>query len=159
MMRINLRMLVLAWIAAALVAIPLRLYRADARPTELYPPAERVADMSVAHPDSIDQMVSAAVEANIFGVQDEDVSLRPPDVGPNAGVVSQLPPRRLRLSAIVGPPWRAVIETEGAQSAPFVVEAGDTVQTRRVTRITADSIILMKGREVFRYVVTQSWMP
>jgi hypothetical protein len=66
---------------------------------------------------------------------------------------------RLRLSAIIGPPWRAVLSREMPGAGPLIVEAGDSVQQSRVQRIVADTVILKKGSAVSRRVIGESWEP
>lgn len=157
MTRRLLERLSLVWIGVATLAIPLRLRsspdlraRVMARPTPSREPPS-------SSQDSISTLVDAAVSADLFSV--------PGTQGPAPAIAptpSGLPVRtvqRLRLTAIIGPPWRAVLESEGSQTPPVVLEAGDTVHGYHVVRIVSDSIVLRRNREVSRRLVAESWVP
>jgi hypothetical protein len=66
---------------------------------------------------------------------------------------------RIRLSAIVGPPWRAILSRDAPGMGPLVVEVGDSVQQSRVHRIVADTVMLKKASTITRRIIGESWEP
>ncbi len=66
---------------------------------------------------------------------------------------------RLQLSAIAGPPWRAIVASEGPNAAFIALQVGDTVRGSRVIRISADSIVLRRSGSISRHAVGESWAP
>ncbi len=151
----------LVWIAVAAAAIPVRMRGVPEE--SVYVGAPRIGSSfpQSSGSDATANLVEAAISANLFGLprtrqgaaEAQEAELRA------LGSATTSLPRRLRLSAIVGPPWRAVIETEGDRVAPIVLEAGDSMQAYRVVRIVADSIVLRKNRETIRRLISQSWIP
>jgi hypothetical protein len=76
--------------------------------------------------------------------------LRSPVIAPNSV---------MRITAIVGPPWRAVIGSVGVQSEQQTVEVGDTLRGSRIVRISADSVVFRSGSSVLRRAIGESWQP
>jgi hypothetical protein len=69
------------------------------------------------------------------------------------------PKARTRLSAIVGPPWRAIIALDGPQPTNRTVEVGDTVLGARVMRISMDAVALRAGGTTVTRALGASWQP
>ncbi len=151
--------LALLWIVTASVAIPLRYFGTKLRPDKPRPAGRARAYAPLVDTGSVGEMAAVVAAANLFDLPVEDGVIGLRADGPGMPATVSPPSRRVRLSAIIGPPWRAVVVTEGAEATPSVVEVGDTIQTRRVTRITSDSLVLKKGKSVYRYVVAETWLP
>ena len=149
------------WIFAAAAAVPLRLHMAVAQPSVATPLRDSVVTSLRLTDDSVSHLVDDAVSANLFGASASDDGV----AGRNAPALSSAASpvltagQRMRFSAIIGPPWRAVLERDGSQAAPVVVEAGDTLLTFRILRISADTVVLKKGRTISRRIVAESWLP
>jgi hypothetical protein len=108
---------------------------------------------------------SADLERN---VRETDPFARPSDLFAMTSGSPGAPPRpadaqpavfRMRLSATAGPPWLAIVTSDGPISATFALQVGDTVHGARVLRITADSITVRAGSTTTRYAVGSTWAP
>lgn len=157
MKRQLLERLSLLWIGVAAIAIPLRLRSSPHRQAHLAIRSNPSTETLFPGRDSLATLVDAAVSADLFSVPGAQGAL--PSIAPVPGGLPVKPPHRVRFTAIIGPPWRAVLESEGSQMPPLVLEAGDTVHGYRVVRIVSDSIVLRRSREVSRRLVTESWVP
>lgn len=147
----------LLWIGIAAVSIPLRLRSSPHPPTHLAIRPNPSKETLFPGRDSLATLVDAAVSADLFSVPGAQGAL--PSIAPIPGSLPVKPLHRLRLTAIIGPPWRAVLESEGSLMAPLVLQAGDTAHGYRVVRIVSDSIVLSRSREVSRRLVAESWVP
>lgn len=160
MTRKTLERLSLGWIAIAAISIPLQLLARSDRAALAATRSTAAVTMSRPGADSLTALVDAAVAADLFATpQSAGTGIAPPALpAPPVGLPG-VPQRRVRLSAIIGPPWRAVIESDGGQAPPRVVEAGDTLYGYKVVRIVADSVVLRKNRDVSRRLLAESWVP
>lgn len=150
-----------SWIICAAVAVPWRLRSADSNSaTRPLHGANEISKLGLAS-DSTGGLVADAVSAKLFGASGSDAEV--PGAGMSAiqtpAAFPTAPAQRVRLSAIVGPPWRAVLEFEGTQKAPLVVEAGDSLLTYRISRISADTVVLKRGGSISRRTIAESWLP
>jgi hypothetical protein len=64
---------------------------------------------------------------------------------------------RVRLAAVVGPPWRAIIVRDDGGASPLVVQVGDSVADHRVVRIVADTVVLRRAAITTRRLIGESW--
>jgi hypothetical protein len=161
MIQRNIVRLVRAWIVVAAVAIPLRLHVGDARASVNTVAMARMVMALSLNSDSISHLVEETTAANLFGANDSDAGVAAPSMPamPPFAASAGAPFQRMRLSAIIGPPWRAVVETDGAQAVPVVVEAGDSLLTFRILRISADTVVLKKGKTISHRAIAESWLP
>jgi hypothetical protein len=159
MTRQMLERIALLWCGVAAIAIPVRL-RSPAKPAARSVMRTEPMTAAVLPHDSITSRVEAAVSADLFSTPgSHSTATAAQSILPVPGSTPVNPQRRLRLTAIIGPPWRAVIESDGSQLPAVVLEAGDTLQGYRLVRIVSDSIVLTKNRMVSRRQISESWVP
>ncbi len=147
----------IAWIGVAGGTLALELLASEAKKS----PA-RAARAAVRNSMRVDDRWSAEIEQRI---RDAEPFTKPFDVP----TVTSPPARslemnsqmgqRLRLAAIAGPPWRAIVTIDGQAGGAITLQIGDSIRGARVARILADSIVLRTAIKSSRYGVGESWAP
>jgi hypothetical protein len=161
MARFDVKVLVRLWLVTALLAIPLRLFLPTVATIRAVVPEGRVAVLSESH-DVVDGKAALAEglpDIFAFAGLSQAPAERSGEAERLSGTVPPAMVSRMRLSAIVGPPWRAVVEMDGSQAPPRVVEPGDSILAFRVLGISADTRTLRRNGVTSRHPVSGSWTP
>jgi hypothetical protein len=106
-----------------------------------------------------DALADSVLDLNPFGSAEAPISMSDPARAMNIPRAPQSSPtvRTMRLLALAGPPWRAIIAIEGGEREVRALERGDSLPGARTLSISRDTLTIRMGNRTRRLILGESW--